>query len=90
MMHALGVAKRVGARIFSSIDLRSLRRPIGSPQPENYWGNVNPIGLRSCYDEGKRIAETLCFDYKRAHGVIFEWREFNTYGPKMHPNDVGW
>ena len=88
MLHALGVAKRVGARLFQASTSEVYGDPLIHPQPENYWGNVNPIGLRSCYDEGKRIAETLCFDYKRAHGVdIRVARIFNTYGPKMHPND---
>ena len=58
------------------------------PQPEDYWGHVNPIGVRSCYDEGKRCAETLFFDYRRQHGLdIKVARIFNTYGPRMHPND---
>ena len=62
--------------------------PTVHPQPEDYWGNVNPIGLRSCYDEGKRCAETLFFDYHRQHGLrIKVARIFNTYGPRMHPND---
>jgi UDP-glucuronate decarboxylase len=70
-------------------DQRGLRRPDVQPQPESYWGNVNPIGIRSCYDEGKRCAETLFFDYHRQHwsGRHQVARIFNTYGPRMHPND---
>ena len=70
------------------IHQRGLRRPRVHPQPEDYWGNVNPIGPRSCYDEGKRCAETLFFDYRRQHGLrVKVARIFNTYGPRMHPND---
>ena len=84
----LGLAKRTGAKIFHSFDQRSLWHPVVHPQHESYNGNVNPIGPRSCYDEGKRCAETLFFDYKRQHNLnIRVVRIFNTYGPRMHPND---
>ena len=70
------------------LDQRSLRRSRVHPQTEAYWGNVNPIGPRACYDEGKRCAETLFFDYHRQHGVAIKVaRIFNTYGPRMHPDD---
>jgi UDP-glucuronate decarboxylase len=87
-INMLGLAKRVGARILQASTSEVYGDPTVHPQPENYWGNVNPIGLRSCYDEGKRCAETLFFDYHRQHGLdIRVARIFNTYGPRMHPND---
>jgi UDP-glucuronate decarboxylase len=87
-INMLGLAKRVRARIFQASTSEVYGDPSVHPQPEEYWGNVNPIGLRSCYDEGKRCAETLFFDYHRQHGVdIRVARIFNTYGPRMHPND---
>ena len=87
-INMLGLAKRVNARIFQASTSEIYGDPLVHPQREDYWGNVNPIGLRSCYDEGKRCAETLFFDYHRQHGVdIRVARIFNTYGPRMHPND---
>ena len=87
-MNVLGIAKRVGARVLQASTSEVYGDPLEHPQREEYWGNVNPIGIRSCYDEGKRVAETLFFDYHRAHGVdIRIARIFNTYGPRMHPND---
>jgi len=87
-INMLGLAKRVGARIFQASTSEVYGDPSVHPQPEEYWGNVNPIGFRSCYDEGKRCAETLFFDYHRQHGTkIKVARIFNTYGPNMHPND---
>lgn len=87
-INMLGLAKRIKARIFQASTSEVYGDPDIHPQPESYWGNVNPIGLRSCYDEGKRCAETLFFDYHRQHGVdIKVGRIFNTYGPRMHPND---
>lgn len=87
-MNMLGLAKRVGAKFFQASTSEVYGDPAVHPQKETYWGNVNPIGIRSCYDEGKRAAETLCFDYHRAHRVnIKVVRIFNTYGPKMHPQD---
>ena len=84
----LGLAKRTGARIFQASTSEIYGDPQVHPQTEDYWGNVNPIGIRSCYDEGKRCAETLFFDYHRQHGTeIKVARIFNTYGPRMHPND---
>jgi UDP-glucuronate decarboxylase len=84
----LGLAKRTGAKILQASTSEVYGDPNVHPQPESYWGNVNPIGIRSCYDEGKRCAETLFFDYWRQHQVdIKVVRIFNTYGPKMHPND---
>jgi UDP-glucuronate decarboxylase len=84
----LGLAKRVKARILQASTSEVYGDPEIHPQPETYWGRVNPIGMRSCYDEGKRCAETLFFDYKRQHGLdIKVVRIFNTYGPRMHPND---
>jgi len=84
----LGLAKRVGARILQASTSEVYGNPLEHPQRESYWGNVNPIGIRSCYDEGKRVAETLCFDYHRAHNVeIRVIRIFNTYGPRMIPDD---
>jgi UDP-glucuronate decarboxylase len=84
----LGLAKRVKARIFQASTSEVYGDPEIHPQPESYWGRVNPIGFRSCYDEGKRCAETLFFDYYRQHSLrIKVARIFNTYGPHMHPND---
>ena len=84
----LGLARRVNARILLASTSEVYGDPDVHPQPEGYMGNVNPIGIRSCYDEGKRIAETLCFDYKRMHGLeIRISRIFNTYGPRMIPQD---
>jgi UDP-glucuronate decarboxylase len=84
----LGLAKRTGARILQASTSEVYGDPTIHPQPESYWGNVNPIGPRSCYDEGKRAAETLFFDYHRQHGVrIKVARIFNTYGPRMAIND---
>ncbi len=87
-INMLGLAKRVRAKIFQASTSEVYGDPSVHPQPEEYWGNVNPIGPRSCYDEGKRCAETLFFDYHRQHGIpIKVVRIFNTYGPHMHPND---
>jgi len=87
-INMLGLAKRVNAKIFQASTSEVYGDPKIHPQTEDYWGNVNPIGFRSCYDEGKRCAETLFFDYRRQHNVrIKVARIFNTYGPKMHPND---
>lgn len=87
-INMLGLAKRVNARIFQASTSEVYGNPTIHPQPEDYWGNVNPIGLRSCYDEGKRCAETLFFDYHRQHNIdIRVARIFNTYGPRMQPND---
>jgi len=87
-INMLGLAKRVRARIFQASTSEVYGDPAVHPQTEGYWGNVNPIGIRSCYDEGKRCAETLFFDYYRQHQVdIRVARIFNTYGPRMHPND---
>ncbi len=87
-MYMLGLAKRVGARFFMASTSEVYGDPDVHPQPEEYRGNVNPIGIRACYDEGKRVAETLCFDYHREHGVeIRVARIFNTYGPRMQVND---
>ncbi|HVS51092.1 MAG TPA: UDP-glucuronic acid decarboxylase family protein [Opitutaceae bacterium] len=87
-INCLGLAKRVRARIFQASTSEIYGDPTVHPQPESYWGNVNPIGKRSCYDEGKRCAETLFFDYHRENKVdIRVVRIFNTYGPRMHPND---
>lgn len=87
-INMLGLAKRVKARIFQASTSEVYGDPAVHPQPEGYWGNVNTIGPRSCYDEGKRCAETLFFDYHRQHGLdIRVARIFNTYGPRMHPND---
>ncbi|NCD41482.1 MAG: NAD-dependent epimerase/dehydratase family protein, partial [Bacteroidia bacterium] len=83
-----GLAKRVRAKIFQASTSEVYGDPSMHPQPETYWGNVNPIGLRSCYDEGKRCAESLFFSYHRQHGLpVRVGRLFNTYGPRMHPND---
>ena len=87
-IHMLGLAKRVKARILQASTSEVYGDPAVHPQKEDYWGNVNPIGPRSCYDEGKRCAETLFFDYRRQHRLpIKVARIFNTYGPNMHPND---
>ncbi len=87
-INMLGLAKRLGCRIFQASTSEVYGDPSVHPQPETYWGNVNTIGPRSCYDEGKRCAETLFFDYHRQHGLdIKVARIFNTYGPRMHPND---
>jgi UDP-glucuronate decarboxylase len=87
-INMLGLAKRLGAPIFQASTSEVYGDPIVHPQTEEYWGNVNPIGPRSCYDEGKRCAETLFFDYHRQHGLeIKVARIFNTYGPRMHPRD---
>ncbi|MFZ5495802.1 MAG: UDP-glucuronic acid decarboxylase family protein [Verrucomicrobiota bacterium] len=87
-INCLGLAKRVKARVFQASTSEVYGDPAVHPQPESYWGNVNPIGRRSCYDEGKRCAETLFFDYHRENKVdIRVVRIFNTYGPRMHPND---
>ncbi|KAK4396862.1 UDP-glucuronic acid decarboxylase 6 [Sesamum angolense] len=87
-LNMLGLAKRVGARILLTSTSEVYGDPLVHPQEESYWGNVNPIGVRSCYDEGKRVAETLMFDYHRQHGVeIRIARIFNTYGPRMNIDD---
>ena len=87
-INMLGLAKRLQAKIFQASTSEVYGDPSVHPQPEAYWGNVNPIGIRSCYDEGKRCAETLFFDYHRQHRLqIKVARIFNTYGPRMHPND---
>ena len=87
-IYMLGLAKRVKARILQASTSEVYGNPSVHPQPEEYWGNVNPIGIRSCYDEGKRVAETLFFDYHRQNGVdIKVIRIFNTYGPHMDAND---
>jgi UDP-glucuronate decarboxylase len=88
MINMLGLAKRVRARILQASTSEVYGDPEIHPQREDYWGHVNPIGIRSCYDEGKRVAETLCFDYHRMNAVeIRVMRIFNTYGPRMHPDD---
>lgn len=87
-INMLGLAKRLGARILQASTSEIYGDPEIHPQPENYWGKVNSIGIRSCYDEGKRCAETLFYDYHRQHGLEIKIaRIFNTYGPRMHPND---
>ena len=87
-INMLGLAKRTGARILLTSTSEVYGDPLQHPQSEDYWGNVNPIGPRACYDEGKRAAETLFFDYYRQHGLdIKVVRLFNTYGPRMHPHD---
>jgi UDP-glucuronate decarboxylase len=87
-INMLGLAKRLGARILLASTSEVYGDPAVHPQSESYWGNVNPIGIRSCYDEGKRAAETLFFDYHRQHALpIKVARIFNTYGPKMQPDD---
>jgi UDP-glucuronate decarboxylase len=88
-INVLGLAKRVRARVLQASTSEVYGDPDVHPQKEDYWGHVNPIGIRSCYDEGKRVAETLFFDYHRMNKVdIRVMRIFNTYGPRMHPNDV--
>ncbi|MBT8042414.1 MAG: SDR family oxidoreductase [Kiritimatiellales bacterium] len=87
-INVLGLAKRVKAKVFQASTSEVYGDPDIHPQPESYWGHVNPIGVRSCYDEGKRCAETLFFDYWRQHNLrIKVVRIFNTYGPRMHPHD---
>jgi UDP-glucuronate decarboxylase len=87
-INMLGLAKRVRAKIFQASTSEVYGDPKVHPQVESYWGNTNPIGLRACYDEGKRCAETLFFDYRRQHNLnVKVARIFNTYGPRMHPND---
>ena len=87
-INMLGLAKRLRCRIFQASTSEVYGDPSIHPQTEDYWGNVNPIGPRSCYDEGKRCTETLFFDYHRQHSLeIKVARIFNTYGPRMHPND---
>ena len=87
-INMLGLAKRTKAKIFQASTSEVYGDPKVHPQTEDYWGHVNPIGSRSCYDEGKRCAETLFFDYYRQHGLTIKVaRIFNTYGPRMHPND---
>ena len=87
-LNMLGLAKRCKARILQASTSEVYGDPAVHPQPETYWGNVNPIGVRSCYDEGKRCAETLFMDYHRTHGVdVRIIRIFNTYGPRMNPGD---
>jgi len=87
-INMLGLAKRTKAKIFQASTSEVYGDPEVHPQPESYWGKVNPIGIRSCYDEGKRCAETLFFDYHRQHNLSIKVaRIFNTYGPRMHPND---
>ena len=87
-INMLGLAKRLKTRIFQASTSEIYGDPLIHPQTEDYWGNVNPIGIRSCYDEGKRCAETLFFDYWRQHGLpIKVARIFNTYGPRMQPDD---
>jgi UDP-glucuronate decarboxylase len=87
-INMLGLAKRVRARILQASTSEVYGDPEVHPQPEDYWGRVNPVGIRSCYDEGKRCAETLFFDYRRQHNLeVKVVRIFNTYGPRMHPHD---
>ena len=87
-INMLGLAKRTKAKILQASTSEVYGDPAISPQTEDYWGNVNPVGVRSCYDEGKRCAETLFFDYHRQHNLLVKVaRIFNTYGPHMHPND---
>lgn len=87
-INMLGLAKRTKAKILQASTSEVYGDPAVHPQKEDYWGNVNPIGVRSCYDEGKRCAETLFFDYRRQHNLMIKVaRIFNTYGPRMHPND---
>lgn len=88
MINMLGLAKKSGARILQTSTSEVYGDPLVHPQPEGYWGNVNPVGERSCYDEGKRVAETLCMDYHREHKLEIRLvRLFNTYGPRMRPDD---
>lgn len=87
-INMLGLAKRLGIPMLQASTSEVYGDPTVHPQPEGYWGNVNPIGPRACYDEGKRCAETLCFDYHRQHNIeVKVVRIFNTYGPRMHPHD---
>ena len=87
-INMLGLAKRLKIRVLQASTSEVYGDPVVHPQTEHYWGNVNPIGIRSCYDEGKRCAETLFFDYRRQHNLpIKVVRIFNTYGPRMHPHD---
>jgi len=87
-INVLGLAKRLKAKVLQASTSEIYGDPVIHPQTEDYWGNVNPVGVRSCYDEGKRCAETLFFDYRRQHKLgIKVARIFNTYGPRMHPND---
>lgn len=87
-INMLGLAKRTKAKIFQASTSEVYGDPLVHPQPESYWGHVNPLGTRACYDEGKRAAETLFFDYHRQHNVdVRVVRIFNTYGPRMHPHD---
>jgi UDP-glucuronate decarboxylase len=87
-LNALELAREVHARILQASTSEVYGDPLQHPQTESYWGHVNPIGVRSCYDEGKRCAETLFMDYRRQHGLPVKIaRIFNTYGPRMHPND---
>ncbi len=87
-INMLGLAKRLKAKVLQTSTSEVYGDPGVHPQPESYWGNVNPIGIRSCYDEGKRAAESLFMDYRRQHGLTIKIaRLFNTYGPRMHPND---
>jgi UDP-glucuronate decarboxylase len=87
-INMLGLAKRLRIPILQASTSEVYGDPTIHPQPESYWGNVNPIGPRACYDEGKRCAETLFFDYRRQHGLVIKVvRIFNTYGPRMHPDD---
>jgi UDP-glucuronate decarboxylase len=88
ILFALELARRTGAKVLHASTSEIYGDPLVHPQEEHYWGNVNTIGVRSCYDEGKRVAETLCADYIREHGVDVRMvRIFNTYGPRMHPED---
>ena len=88
MINMLGLAKRINGKLMHASTSEVYGDPTVHPQPESYWGHVNPTGIRSCYDEGKRAAETLCFDYHRRHQVdVKVVRIFNTYGPRMHPED---
>ena len=87
-INILDLATKTNAKVFQASTSEVYGDPIVHPQVEDYWGNVNPIGIRSCYDEGKRCAETLCFDYQRQYGLVIKvGRIFNTYGPRMSPND---
>jgi UDP-glucuronate decarboxylase len=87
-INVLGLAKRINARVLQASTSEVYGDPTVHPQTESYWGNVNPVGIRSCYDEGKRVAETLFFDYHRQNDVAIRVvRIFNTYGPRMHPDD---
>lgn len=88
MINMLGLARKTGARLLQASTSEVYGDPEVHPQPETYWGHVNPVGPRACYDEGKRVAETLCFDYHREHGLAIRVaRIFNTFGPRMHPQD---